>query len=1402
MRQFIAIILAVVSAAVSSVSASNGQWFVNTMAYGSTDLKWSSTKYWIDGVRAQDGGVFTYASASDGTETWISAGVYQDIAGLTLSGMAFPYSASFLLDGNQPITFVGDAPYLHPKDEAYKIFSQKISFIGTTNAFEKTGRGDLRVYDGAVYSGFTNVTFKHGPVIAYAKSGTALTDGRVTFEGNEITFEPNAATNANAALTIATNDAVVLKGSVRFNLKKGSNTAASLTIGGIARADVFPGTLYLAPNGGTNTLGVSEKFFLADPAALVHAGSGMVSPIVALGGPNASATPVFFARYDATNGLVPAADLYRDGFEGADANSIVRITTNTTLSADTTIHALVIDGNAVLTLASGVTLTIGDGSTPAGILIQGFTTSKTCITGGIIDFRGSEGIVWMQDNNNKTIQTINTEIRGTAGVTFTGRNNVYLANTELRGTYANSGDLRVYWGRMQLYAGLSSAPSVRIFGDRICGGQLLNNTKTAISELSLAGFGINANHGLSALTGTSETYSTNIARVVLADDVGIRLNADLRFDCPVTGPGGLFMLQDANKLILNGTNTYLGVTRMSVGTLILGTNATFGTGEVINDTTNTINKSTDYVISNVVSGTGVWVSSGTNKLTFANPSTAMGGLTTKGNLEIANAEVRLGNLGQTANRTITPVAEGTDVAAMAAIGTSTNITYGGYLRDNNTTPIGLAKIGTGTLGIAKPQSYSGPTVVREGTLQLRRETIPCEADIVYHLDANDAASVLTDGTTGAVTSWIDRVTGVTFKRDGSLPCPVYSNGVDGAIHTKPAVYFSGWTNCLVANKAFATKTVLILFQSTRYSVGGGGMDCIWAVQRGDWGSKFFRLDSATSVQPGTADSPFHYSTLANMSINGVAGVNTFTQNAPTLLSAFRTDDFGAGNNVIGNNYQNRSLCGFIGEVIAFERVLSRDEIKAVENYMWQKWMGTELHAEAPGLVTGTLPSGTALSLELGATLDLNGVDQTVFTLSGTGGSVVNSGAATATLTVTGTNGFSGTVGNKVNLVLCGAGDMALRAEEAITFGGTTAVSVYNAVPPQNGILYWLDATDTTTVRRSAEGYVTNWVSKAGVEGLSFGLENQVWNAVTSQPPTYTGSINGLNAVLFGNATTNWMRSNRSVNIQTLVMVFQAFQNQMSMAGYWGLNSGGDTGIRGGSTNFSYGTMGNCFAGAVAWYNGTLLGASVNSFNYVLNTPITVHIESPVKVSAGYNSIAGYFISSPTDTRRFRGAIGEVIAYDRMLTEVERNQLEHYLALKWRTPGYAVNTEAFAAGSEITLSAGANLDLRGAPLVVARLSGGSEVTGDVTVTDTYTVTLDENGGCPNPLMVTSDLTFSGCELVVVGTLKNTKNKVKIAEAGGTLFGIPIWNAPQPGCQVLTEGNAVYLYKNLGTVINLR
>lgn len=1396
-------IVAVLFLALASM-ASDGTWFVNQMSYGVNGLRWSNARYWLDGVVARDGGTFTYLSSADSITTWISAGVFQDIEGLEISGMAFPNSGAFLLDGDHPITFVGDAPYLHPKDQADKYVDQKISFLGANNGFTKTGRNTLRIYNDATYSGFTNVTFKHGPILVYTKTGTAITDDRVTFEGNEISFVPELASDSDARLTIADSAAIELKGSVRFNLKKGSNTSAALTIGNIVRSDIFPGTLYLSPEGGWSTIGLSEKFMLKDPAPLVHAGSGMVSPVIAIGGPDAANTPVCFARHDALNGLVPATNLYHNGFGGADQNSIVYIAANTTLAEDKTIHALVIDNDAVLTINPGVTLTIGDGATPAGIIVQGVATAKRCISGGTIDFRGSEGIIWMQDNTS-TQQTIDTEVYGTAGVTVTGRKKGGLVSTKLQGRYANSGDLRIYWGRLELEADLVDAPSIQVFGDRITGGQLLCYTQTPVAELTLAGFGINTTHGRSAFTGTGQENSTNIAAVVLADDTGIRLNRELRLDCPVSGPGGLFVVQDNSKLTLNGANTYQGMTKLDSGTLELGPEGTFGLGAIENNTTITLQKSGAFIVSNQIYGTGSWIKNTEAALIFANPQIQIEALTTQGDIEIAGRETGLGLLAQSVDRAITPVSTGAESPAMAGIGSTADAAYSGYIRDNGSSAIGLTKTGSGTLTIAKPQNYSGPTLIREGTLRLIRETIPCEAEIAYHLDATDAATIKIDAATGEVTNWIDRVSGINFKKRSDLPCPAYADGAAGGINALPAIYFNGWTNSLAADKEVVPKTVLIMFQTAGHSIGGQGYDCIWAVKAGDWGSLVFRLPSASSIECSADEgNHFIYSTLADMSINGVNGVNRFTPGTPTLLSSFRAVNINAGYNVLGNNHLNRSLCGYIGEVIAFERVLTPGEIKAVENYMWQKWMGSELHEDAPNLATGSLPNDTALTIAPDAVLDLNGIDQRVGTLAGNGGTIINSSGQPATLTVMDANTFRGIVGTNVNLVLQGAAETELLATSGstITLSGPTQMTAYNERPPQDGVLYWLDAADAATVQRSTDGYVTNWISKAGIPELAFGLEKPSWDQTASQPPTYTGSINGLDAVFFSDTNNTWLKSNTSISIQTLVMVFQTIQNQMGNAGYWGYNSGTDVGLRGGGVNLSYSDVGNCFVGASAWVNGAKLADASSAFSYTLNTPVTVRLESPAKVNAGYNSIGGYHAPSASDTRRFRGAVGEVIAYDRMLAEGERSQLERYLTQKWRTPDYTVATTPFAGNAELILAAGASLNMQGAPLCVARLTGGGAITGSVTVTESITVVLDANGACLNPLSVIGSLTLSQARLFVDGVLRPSTPKVRFADATGTITGLPSWDDPPPGWQVIKEDSALYLYKSVGTLILVR
>jgi hypothetical protein len=157
----------------------------------------------------------------------------------------------------------------------------------------------------------------------------------------------------------------------------------------------------------------------------------------------------------------------------------------------------------------------------------------------------------------------------------------------------------------------------------------------------------------------------------------------------------------------------------------------------------------------------------------------------------------------------------------------------------------------------------------------------------------------------------------------------------------------------------------------------------------------------------------------------------------------------------------------------------------------------------------------------------------------------------------------------------------------------------------------------------------------------------------------------------------------------------------------------------------------------------------NTTNY--NVPHTFIMSAQCDESSG---AFGNFKNQPVWIGRgcHRGVhawFGEVIGYDRLLSEAEVADVEAYLKKKWFAVGPAEGAvPALAEDTSVSLKNGGTLDLGGAAATVDSLytdaSGGSFV-GDVTLTGTLTVDVRGAQTIASPLTVDGDLTLSDAEV---------------------------------------------------------
>jgi hypothetical protein len=410
--------------------------------------------------------------------------------------------------------------------------------------------------------------------------------------------------------------------------------------------------------------------------------------------------------------------------------------------------------------------------------------------------------------------------------------------------------------------------------------------------------------------------------------------------------------------------------------------------------------------------------------------------------------------------------------------------------------------------------------------------------------------------------------------------------------------------------------------------------------------------------------------------------------------------------------------------------------------------------------------------------------------------------------------------------IVGAGNVSLiETNMAVTTGGvvvdTGTLGLGTANPVQDGLVSQIDATRIDTL-------ITNGSTVVQWNSLVAG---QAYTNAGANAPTYDATaFGGRGGVVFGApGTETHLQSVLNQVGKTVILVARFTDVQPGLGGIWG-QTYNDKGIRavGGMTTYSTPGDGNDYVqnGGKTFTNGAEMVTAAN-----LGT--TPHIASfyagnnATWVGSISTTIGCYWYNS-YPARFYKGVIGEMIVYNRVITDAERLQVEEYLRLKW-TDASSTIVNFLPEGASLSLTNNGTLKLGGTTQTFSDVIGsGSVVNGQAIVTGdirpggdgvigtlgfngfeqqtaTYYADLSQNSGAPCDQVVisgTGSVSLDGLTINVNPLAQPTSIlKFKVMSTAGTFTGTPTltgttlyWSAV-----IGDSGQSLYLMYSSGTVI---
>lgn len=654
-------------------------------------------------------------------------------------------------------------------------------------------------------------------------------------------------------------------------------------------------------------------------------------------------------------------------------------------------------------------------------------------------------------------------------------------------------------------------------------------------SLSVSGATLNVNGVTQTLGSVSGVAGTSITlgggSLAVGNDHG-----SSQFDGVISGAGGLFK-NGTGTWTLGGANTYTATTSVRNGTLALSGGA-------------------DRLPTSTTIELGTATTSGTLKLGGNNQTiVGLSSVTSP-----AGAGSRIVNDSTTAATLTVNLASGTN-------------NYSGKLGGSTPDEDNLAfvKQGAGTLVLSQSSTYTGATTISGGTVQLGgARALPISAAI--WLDATDGATINTSG--GGVTSVTNKGTlgasGDFTAPVGNEPSLAFEPSMDGKqVFRFDALTGSGpdqLNNGLnFANNVTVAYIGRLAGTASQRLLSAGGNNWLLGPWQGNGETAYFDQGFLHNSLSADTLPRFHIGTIA------ASGAAAYYSNGSLLGTGT-----GVGPNSLrlGGGYLNSGSelsSGDIGELFIFNGVLTDDQRKSLDSYIARKWYNLGN--------TNVLPTTTAVALSDGATLDVNGTDQTIASLTGAAGtSIINTGVLTVGDAAN--TEFAGVISGNGTMTKVGSGKLTLSGANTPT--GNTYV--------QGG---------TLEITGSLSGSILEVQSGGTLAGNgSIGADVYVLAGGKLAPGTSPGTLTVTGATLdFSDAVT-------AINTQSLAFELGTTSDRVNLTtGSFGIGSGvldfDDFAFTAGagfgpgtytlfdSTADVFGTLGTSLSGTISGFGATL-----------------------------------------------------------------------------------------------------------------------------------------------------------------------------------------------------------------------